>query len=222
MPSGAVRARKITNAGNRKIIGKFPSLKMNRVIWWESQLERDYIYLLEIDPEVLSYGEQPFTISYTDKGKPRKYTPDFIVTRPQKTQIVEVKQSNRADSEKNISLFRKIAPICLANNQEFVVVTEQMILLQPRLNNIKLLYKYARVPLSLSNYLDCLQYFHSTEPIRLLDAERDLKVRGNNRSLLLRLLWCGFLETDLMQPINAESLIQLSKETPSWERLKIQ
>ncbi len=58
------------------------------------------------------------------------------------------------------------------------------ILLQPRLNNIKLLYKYARVPLSLSNYLDCLQYFHSTEPIRLLDAERDLKERGINRSLL--------------------------------------
>lgn len=66
MPSGAARARKITNAGNRKVIGKFPSLKMNAVISWESQLERDYIYLLEIDPEVLSYGEQPFTISYTD------------------------------------------------------------------------------------------------------------------------------------------------------------
>lgn len=97
-----------------------------------------------------------------------------------------------------------------------------MIRAQPRLDHIKLLYKYARVPLSLSNYLDCLQYFHSTEPIHLLNAERDLKERGINRSLLLRLLWCGFLVTDLMQPINAESLIQLSKETPTWERLKIQ
>lgn len=222
MPSGAARARKITNAGNRKVIGKFPSLKMNAVIWWESQLERDYIYLLEIDPEVLSYGEQPFTISYTDKGKPRRYTPDFVVTRPKKTQVVEVKPSNQAQTEKNLNLFRKIAPICTANNQEFVVVTELRIRVQPRLNNIKLLYKYARVPLSLSNYLDCLQYFHSTEPIRLLNAERDLKERGINRSLLLRLLWCGFLVTDLMQPLNAESLIQLSKETPTWERLKIQ
>lgn len=46
----------------------------------------------------------------------------------------------------------------------------------------------------------------------LLDAERDLKVQGISRSLLLRLLWCGFLVTDLMQLINAESLIQLSKE----------
>jgi len=122
-----------------------------------------------------------------------------VVTRPQKTQVVEVKPSNRADTEKNLNLFRKIAPICTANNQEFIVVTEQTILLQPRLNNIKprlnnikLLYKYARVPLSLSNYLDCLQYFHSTEPIRLLNAERDLKVQGINRSLLLRLLCVWF------------------------------
>ena len=145
-----------------------------------------------------------------------------MVTRPQKTQVVEVKPSNRADTEKNLHLFRKIAPICTANNQEFIVVTEQMIRVQPRLSNIKLLYRYARVPLSLSNYLNCLQYFHSSEPIRLLDAERDLKEKGICRSLLLRLLWCGFLVTDLMQPINAESLIQLSKETPTWERLKIQ
>ena len=50
----AVGARKITNRGTKKIIGKFPSLKMNTAIWWESQLERDYIYLLEIDPDVLS------------------------------------------------------------------------------------------------------------------------------------------------------------------------
>lgn len=110
-----------------------------------------------------------------------------MVTRPQKTQVVEVKPSNQAQTEKNLNLFRKIAPICTANNQEFVVVTELRIRAQPRLNNIKLLYKYARVPLSLSNYLDCLQYFHSTEPIRLLNAEQDLKERGINRSLLLRL-----------------------------------
>lgn len=195
---------------------------MNAVIWWESQLERDYIYLLEIDPEVLSYCEQPFTISYTENRKPRRYTPDFLVARPNKKQVIEVKPSHRVETERNLKLFRKIAPICTANNQEFIVVTEAMIRVQPRLNNIKLLYKYARVPLSLSNYLACLQYFQSTEPIRLLDAEQDLKTQGISRSLLLRLIWCGFLVTDLMQSINASSLIQLSKEAPSWERLKIQ
>ena len=55
-----VGARKITNRGSKKVIGKFPSLKMNTTIWWESQLERDYIYLLEIDPDVTAYQGQPF------------------------------------------------------------------------------------------------------------------------------------------------------------------
>ena len=39
--------RKIINKGNRKVIGRFPSLKLKRNVWWESQLERDYIYILE-------------------------------------------------------------------------------------------------------------------------------------------------------------------------------
>ncbi|MGQ4648877.1 TnsA endonuclease N-terminal domain-containing protein [Lyngbya aestuarii] len=98
------------------------------------------------------------------KGKPRRYTPDFVVTRPQKTQVVEVKPSNRADTEKNLNLFRKIAPICTANNQEFVVVTEPMIRAQPRLNNIKLLYKYARAPIAVQlSRLPAIFSLHRTD-----------------------------------------------------------
>jgi hypothetical protein len=70
----AVGARKITNKGSLKVIGKFPSLKMNTAIWWESQLERDYIYLLEIDPDVLFYQGQPFTITYSSH-----YALQFVV-----------------------------------------------------------------------------------------------------------------------------------------------
>ncbi|MDJ0574365.1 MAG: hypothetical protein QNJ65_04270 [Xenococcaceae cyanobacterium MO_234.B1] len=77
----AIGVRPINNAGCRKIIGKFPSVKMQTVIWWESQIERDYIYLLEIDSDVVAYYGQPFKIQYTDKGKSRNYTPDFLVER---------------------------------------------------------------------------------------------------------------------------------------------
>ncbi|MBD2181884.1 hypothetical protein H6S82_00250 [Planktothrix sp. FACHB-1355] len=47
----AVGVRKFSNTGCRRVIGKFLSLKMNTTIWWESQIERDYIYWLEIDPD---------------------------------------------------------------------------------------------------------------------------------------------------------------------------
>ncbi len=217
----AVGARKISNAVPRKVIGKFPSLKMKTIIWWESQIERDYIYLLEIDPDVVSFFGQPFKIAYNYEGLPRKYTPDFLVTRTQKTQVVEVKPVQQALSEKNLRLFRHIAPIVDANKMEFVVVTEQLIRVQPKLNNIKLLYKYAREPLSLSNYLDCLKYFQNRVATSIEDAMVELTDKGVSKNILLRLLWSGFLVTDLMKPINCASLIQMSPNDCNWERLFI-
>lgn len=96
-----VGSRKITNAGSRKVIGKFPSLKMNTAIWWESQIERDYIYLLESDPIVLSYKSQPFSMNYTSLGKKRTYTPDFWVERADFQQVVEVKPITQVNTEKS-------------------------------------------------------------------------------------------------------------------------
>ena len=79
--------RKITNQGNKKKIGFFPSEKNGRSTAWESLVERDFMYLLEFDSSVISYIEQPLTISYKDNGKNYKYTPDLMVVRKNKTQI---------------------------------------------------------------------------------------------------------------------------------------
>ncbi len=213
----AVVARRITNRGSLKVIGKFPSLKMNTAIWWESQLERDYIYLLEIDPDVLSYQGQPFTITYDSLDKRRKYTPDFLLERKGSRQIVEVKPDNKVEEFQNTRRFQQAANFCKANNLEFVVVTEKTIRVQPRLDNIKLLHRYARVALSWHNYIDCSEYFRSVETSSLLEAEKNLKAKGVTRNYLLRLLWSGFLITDLMKPITPFSLIQLSREAINWE-----
>ena len=206
----ATRARTITNAGSNKVIGKFPSVKMNEVIWWESQLERDYIYWLEIDPDVISYKSQPFFINYRSEGKKRKYTPDFWVKRPDKEQVIEVKPAQKITSQKNTALWRKIIPLCEEKGWEFVVVTDEMIRIQPQLDNIKLLYKYARIPLSFQNYLDCKLYFLEKEIIDLKQAAFDLAPKGISYLHLYKLLYAGWLETDLSQPISLESLIRLS------------
>ncbi len=52
-------ARKIRNSGTKKNIGLFASHKMRTGIWFEFLIERDYMYLLEIDPDVKSYQSQP-------------------------------------------------------------------------------------------------------------------------------------------------------------------
>lgn len=77
--------RKITN-GSRKVIGKFPSLKMGKMVWWESQLERDYIFHLEFYRSVISYEEQPLKLRYKLDREVHCYTPDFLVVRHSKKQ----------------------------------------------------------------------------------------------------------------------------------------
>ena len=206
-----MKARKISNTGSKKVIGKFPSLKMDSVIWWESQIERDYIYLLEIDPDVLEYRSQPFKIVYADSDKSRKYTPDFWVKRIDKQQIVEVKPASVVEREKNINLWRHIAAQCLEKGLEFVVVTDAMIRVQPLLNNIKLLYKYARTSLTEKIILECQRYFSNKNPTPLFQAWQDLNPIGISKNKLYKLIYLGFLVTDLMQPISSESLIQLSQ-----------
>ncbi|OUL29652.1 hypothetical protein BV378_05615 [Nostoc sp. RF31YmG] len=142
---------------------------MQTGIWYESLIERDYMYLLETDPDVLSYESQPLSIFYNFAHRQRRYTPDFLVERRSRKLLIEVKPASKVDSLKNLKLFRIIAPICQEQGWEFVVVTDEMIRVQPQLNNLKLLYKYICKPLSIKNYLDCypLRLWVSPERIAL-------------------------------------------------------
>ncbi len=206
----AIGVRPINNAGCRKIIGKFPSVKMQTVIWWESQIERDYIYLLEIDSDVVAYYGQPFKIQYTDKGKSRNYTPDFLVERTYKQQVVEVKPASKINQSKNLNLWSHIAPLCQREGKEFIVVTDEMIRIQPKLDNIKLLYKYATTPLYSKAYRNCQNYLQKRKPTPLSRVWQELEPIGVSKSQIYRLLYSGLIVTDLMQPINKTSLVQLS------------
>jgi hypothetical protein len=53
--------KKVSNRGGN-IIGRFPSLKLGRMVDFESLIERDFIYVLDFEPDVESFSEQPLTI----------------------------------------------------------------------------------------------------------------------------------------------------------------
>ena len=135
--------RKIKNyKGRQSLIGKTPSNKLKQMIPWESQLERDYVALLEADPEVTYICSQPFHIEYTRDRKRLSYTPDYWVERRNKRgTVVEVKPSCFVDKFRE--LFEAVQIECAAKGWDFIVVTEQEIHRQPRLNNAKLLCRYS-------------------------------------------------------------------------------
>jgi hypothetical protein len=201
--------RKITNKGGRKVIGKFPSLKMQRLICWESQIERDYIYLLEFDPAVSSYAEQPLRISYYRDARERHYTPDFLVKKLDKNLIVEVKQEVEARKEENQRLFRIASAVCAHNNYEFVLVTDTMIRVQPRLDNVKLLTRYQRVPIHDPQYqIICYELFAKCSEVCFGEVTQFFASRNIGQQVAFSLLYWGILVVDLMQQITAESLVR--------------
>jgi len=126
--------------------GLFPSLKTGRMVWYESFLERDFIYLLEFDPGVVTFAEQPLTLEYTHAGKARHYTPDFQVQyAPERQVMVEIKPAAFLEQQDNPLKFAAARAWCAERGWTFRVVTEVDARPQPRLANLKLLARYARL-----------------------------------------------------------------------------
>lgn len=203
------KRRKITNKGSKKVIGTFPSLKMDELIWSESQLELDYIYLLEFDPEVLSFQEQPFPIFYERAGKRHRYTPDFLVERPTGIQLVEVKTEEQRTKEKNVYLFNAVTPVIRWRGYEFLIATERMIRAQPRLENIKLLTKYSRTPIDPHHQTYCHELLGRNQKLSLDQVIRFFGAKGEGAQVIYSLLYHGFLSTDLTVPLGPNSVVWL-------------
>jgi hypothetical protein len=209
------RARRLTNATPNKVIGRFPSVKMGRAIWWESQIERDYIYLLEIDPDVVAYKEQPFRIKLEMFGSKRSYVPDFLVVRRSGKQIVEVKPVEKVTTEENSLLFPVMREMAAEQRYEYVVVTDGMIRVQPRLNNIKLLFRYARTEIRPQHQLAIIKFVQDHPAACIAEAREFLKGEGISPRVLYSLLYWNVVKIDLDQRIDATSHIWLDVKEPT-------
>jgi len=202
--------RKISNKGSKKIIGKFPSLLMGIIVRWESKLERDFLYLLEFDPEVISYREQAIRITYMFEGKLRRYTADFLVMRKAKKQIIEVKPKDKVFKGNNQQRFRIIGRICRARGYEFKIVTDDEIRNQPLLDNIKLLWKYARTLIHPQHQIYCREVFAGRQWLGLGELIHAFESKGIGRQVIFSMLYHKILVADLTQPVNANTSVRLT------------
>jgi hypothetical protein len=65
---------------SRSLTGKIIDSRTHTAVAFESALERDLYLLLDFDPSVAHFEEQPVTITYQDPvGINRTYTPDVLV-----------------------------------------------------------------------------------------------------------------------------------------------
>lgn len=135
--------RNVASRGGNAI-GRFPSLKMQRMIAFESLLERDFIYLLDYDTAVTWFEEQPLTIEYQHEGKLLHYTPDFHLVERDQHILVECKPEHFVNTADNSRKFAAARAWCQTCAWQFRIVIDADVRAGHRLQNIQLLTGYAR------------------------------------------------------------------------------
>lgn len=202
--------RKPTNGCPRKHIGRFPSLKSKTSEWFESLLERDMLHLLEIDPGVVFFRTQPLIIKWTTSDQPHFHIPDILVVRRNTKQIIEVKPEEKTLEEEFILRTKYVSAICRQRGFEYCVVTEKFIQQEPRLSNVKLLFKYSRTDLSQSHQAQLYGFFKERETATVRELETIFGFTRIARNIVYALMYWGHLTVDLNHSISSDSVVMLS------------
>lgn len=191
--------------------GKTRSLKNGRMVHHEGMLEGDAIYLFETSSRIARYREQPDRIYYPDGAKLRRYTPDFeLVLATGQNVLVEVKPNYFYQKEEVQHKLGRIAEHLARSGQQFVVLTEDTLRQEPRLDNLRWVYhQLPRVSPTVAAMRNSLERYRSQFPLSFKDATtRFAKNNLHPSSLLVT----GMLTCPLDQPINHDTHLHIIEE----------
>jgi TnsA endonuclease N terminal/TnsA endonuclease C terminal len=130
------------------VTGAYASSKSDVMIGFESLLEKEYMLLLDFDPTVEKYVEQPVTLPVP--GKSRRYTPDLLVTfrenstghRPP-AQLIEIKTTaDLARKAEDLAPKFAVAEQYAADRGWIFLKKTELDIRTQRLANLKFLRRY--------------------------------------------------------------------------------
>jgi hypothetical protein len=207
---------------SRSITGRFPSQKRGGVAQFESTLERDFFLLLEFDPAVRSFEEQPLSIEYQDAGgRLHHYIPDVRIdyhpacSPSFPPHLIEIKYE--ADLVAQHDALRPKLQAAMryaaARGWVFRVLTERDIR-TPRLANARFLLPYQQLPpddLAEARLIAALERQGPMTPsVLLYPFGSDAEERAHLLCTLWRLLATGRIHTDLERPLGPQSRLVLA------------
>lgn len=222
--------RKI-RANYRSVIGLVADDRSARSTAYESSLERDFIKHLLFNKNVLEHEEQPLTIDFTDaSGKPRRYTPDLLVSYRKDVAITKDWHPLLAEVKYRSDLFRHWAELkpkfraarayARERRWDFAVVTERE-LRTFYLKNITFLLEFRKHPVDealTQLLLEAVVGMSPATPSSLLTL---LSTNAMQKATLLPTLWQlvanGCIGVDLELPLTMSSPIWLRRSNQRRE-----
>ena len=157
-------------------------------------------------------------ITYCHLNRTYKYTPDFLVQRKDKIQLIEIKpQSKLQNILRDDFLLKKYtaaAYFCKSNGySEFKIVTDKEIQSGNMLKNIKYLFSFSKLDTPASvriKFRNVLMLSGSQQIIQVISSicenEND---SSKYYAYILSMLYHQEIKTDLLEPISKKSLIKL-------------
>lgn len=186
------------------------------MIHWESQLERDAVYLFEFSPGVVAFREQPLTTYYTLDGKTRRYTPDFeVILGAGEAVLIEIKPASKLLDPHESRRFRRIKEHFADHGRAFRLLTDREIQQPVLLENLRLLMRSRRTPPSPFERRCFVEQFLGLPAISFENAS----VLIGDVAAVWRLIAEGILSCDLSQHVNEKTLLGVVDTGDSNEKL---
>ncbi len=202
--------RDITNAGHHKVIGQFPSRKTGKMIPWESQIERDFLYLAEHDPQVASIEAQPERIKIHIGAVAHRYTPDYLLRlRDGRLEFKEVKPATAlADAGMRARLDAATLQYALRGDRLSIALDTDL-RTGYRLANVRTLYRYAWLTLTRAETRQLGEFAERLCPCDLAELIAALATQGMSHVVAYHAMYFGFMSFDIESaPITPITTIQ--------------
>jgi len=191
--------------GRRAVRGYFPSRKNRRQIAFESTFERDFYFLLEMNPKVKSFEEQPIRVTLELEEETTTYVPDtFVLWHGSKLPtVVEIKPKSSDFPE---SKRKAMEAWCNENGSEFKVVDESNIR-TPELKRAKFLYPYMRLTPAEKMVNEILKLFAANKTLSVHDI---VQRSSCNAGVVYYLIAVGKLRCNGMP--DAKAIISINRK----------
>jgi len=200
------RVRNPVSRSKSGVQGKVADVISGRSRHAESQNEIKAFQILVATAHADSWQEQPFTLEYRHEGAKHRYTPDILVIRGARREVVEVKDDQEAALPENRARFGLISELLVEHGYDFRVWTRSEICSEPRLTNSRLVLRYRCVAVSPPDRERVRRTLSSTHEFTLRTL---CETSGAAVPIVLRLVIEGTLHIDWWEPLGLDSKVSI-------------
>lgn len=177
------------------------------MIQWESPNELNAFRILDANPAVKQFFEQPAEIHYVLNGELHRHYPDALVFIEDCKEFWEVKPQRDALEPETVARTALLAEALPLMGFQYRMVIGEDLACEPRLSNVSTILQFGRCDVSLVDRERLRRQLEDNQTIVWGDV-LDGVLGTNGRNQICRLVLEGTIGFDFKQPLCRNTLLQ--------------